>query len=53
MPARPAVERPPLVLNGWTFYGLPGQEYQGGMVKSGERRVAEQGRNITDNQVSW
>ncbi len=49
----PGVVRPPLVLSGWTFYGLPGQEYQGGMLKSGQRRVADQGRNNTDNQVSW
>ena len=37
-------------MSGWTFYGLQGQEYQGGMLKSGERRVADQGRNNTDNR---
>lgn len=47
------VERPTLVMNGWTFYGLPGQEYQGGLLKGGNRIVAEQGRNVTDNLVTW
>ncbi|MEP7294414.1 MAG: M23 family metallopeptidase, partial [Chloroflexota bacterium] len=47
------VERPSLKMSGWTFYGLPGQEYQGGLIRGGESRVAEQGRNITENQVSW
>jgi len=49
----PGRERPPLVLNGWTVYGLQGQEYQGYMEKAGDQRVAEQGRNITNNEVSW
>jgi hypothetical protein len=49
----PGQERPPLVLNDWTVIGLTGQEYQGYLVKGNERRVAEQGRQITDNQVSW
>ena len=49
----PGIQRPPLVMSGWTFYGLAGQEYQGGLLKQGERRVAEQGRNVADNQVSW
>ncbi len=47
------IERPSLVMGGWTFYGLPGQEYQGGLVRGGEQRIAEQGRNVTENQVSW
>jgi hypothetical protein len=47
------IERPPLVMSGWTFYGLEGQEYQGGLVRGGEQRIAEQGRNVTENQVSW
>lgn len=45
-------QRPPLVMDGWTFYGLAGQEYQGGMLKAGEQRVAEQGRDTAENQVS-
>ncbi|MCC6802371.1 MAG: LysM peptidoglycan-binding domain-containing protein [Anaerolineae bacterium] len=49
----PGVQRPPLVMDGWTVYGLAGQEYQGGMVKGGESRVAEQGRDIADNEVGW
>jgi LysM repeat protein len=49
----PGQERPPFEMNGWTVVGLAGQEYQGYMVKGGERRIAEQGRQITENQVSW
>ncbi|MFN8563098.1 MAG: LysM peptidoglycan-binding domain-containing protein [Anaerolineae bacterium] len=49
----PGIQRPQLVMDGWTFYGLPGEEYQGGMYKGSERRVAEQGRDIADNEVSW
>lgn len=45
--------RPAFLLDGWALVGLVGQEYQGYMVKGGERRVAEQGRNIADNEVSW
>ena len=45
---------PPFLVSGWTVYGVPGQEYQGGMLKRGETdRLAEQGRNITENQVTW
>lgn len=47
------ITRPPLVMGGWTFYGLEGQEYQGGLVRGGESRIAEQGRNVTENQVGW
>ena len=49
----PGIVRPPLVMNGWTFYGLPGQLYQGGMLKNGDQRIADQGRNDTANQVNW
>ncbi|MBK8026046.1 MAG: LysM peptidoglycan-binding domain-containing protein [Chloroflexi bacterium] len=45
--------RPELVMGNWSFEGLQGQEYQGYMLTDTERRVAEQGRNIADNQVSW
>lgn len=48
----PGYSRPALVMDGWTFYGLPGQEYQGGLRKGGESRVAEQGRNTAENQIS-
>lgn len=44
---------PPLVLSGWRAVGIDGQEYQGFLVKGGEQRVAEQGRNIAENEVSW
>lgn len=45
--------RPQMVLNGWGIVGYPNQEYQGYMERSGERRIAEQGRNTPDNRVSW
>jgi murein DD-endopeptidase MepM/ murein hydrolase activator NlpD len=38
----PGIVRPALVMSGWTFYGLPDQLYQGGMLKQGDRRVADQ-----------
>lgn len=45
---------PPMVLSGWRVRGLPNQIYQGTMEKQGEPlRRAEQGRDITDNQVTW
>jgi hypothetical protein len=40
-------------MNGWTVFGLIGQEYQGYMVKGNDRRIAEQGRQIAENQLSW
>lgn len=49
----PGDDPPPFVLDGWTAYGFAGQEYQGGMFKRGEEdRIAEQGRNVTENQVT-
>ncbi|MCB9451813.1 MAG: LysM peptidoglycan-binding domain-containing M23 family metallopeptidase [Anaerolineaceae bacterium] len=48
----PEHARVPFVMSGWTSVGLPGQEYQGYMVQGDERRVAEQGRLTTENQVS-
>ncbi len=44
---------PPFVMSGWTVYGIPGQEYQGSLFRSGEQRVAEQGRANPINQISW
>jgi LasA protease len=45
---------PPLVMSGWTVFGIPGQEYQGFFVKNGaETRQAEQGRLNPVNQISW
>ncbi len=44
---------PPFVLSGWTVYGLTGQEYQGYLARSSERRTAEQGRQAADNLISW
>ena len=49
----PGEEPPAFVLNGWTVVGLTGQVYQGYMINGAERRVAEQGRLIADNQLSW
>lgn len=49
----PGQQRPPFVLDGWTVVGLVGQEYQGYMMKGNDRRIAEQGRLITENRVSW
>lgn len=49
----PGQQTPPFVMDGWTAVGLPNQEYQGYLVKGDERRVAEQGRNIADNEVAW
>lgn len=46
-------QRPPFVMDGWTVVGFTGQEYQGIMLKGGDRRIAEQGRLITENQLSW
>lgn len=45
--------KPTFVLGGWTVYGLPGQEYQGGLWAGEDRRIAEQGRLTTDNLVGW
>lgn len=44
---------PQFVLSGWAVHGLTGQEYQGYLLRDGERRVAEQGRLSRDNLVSW
>ena len=44
---------PPFVMSGWTSVGLENQEYQGYMIKDGERRDAEQGRLTPVNRVSW
>lgn len=44
---------PPLNFSGWTVIGYQHQEYQGYMHKDGEQRIAEQGRNIQENRVSW
>ncbi len=45
---------PSFVMSGWTVYGVPGQESQGGLLKRGEaERLAEQGRNVSENQVTW
>jgi LysM repeat protein len=45
--------RPPFVLDGWQAYGLPNQEYQGFLLRDGLRVVAEQGRNVANNEISW
>ncbi len=49
----PGYETPSFVLGGWVVYGLTNQEYQGYLQNGSERRIAEQGRLIPDNRVSW
>ncbi|NDJ60521.1 MAG: LysM peptidoglycan-binding domain-containing protein [Chloroflexi bacterium] len=49
----PNYNPPPFTLGGWSVVGLRGQEYQGFLTRSDEQRVAEQGREIVENQVSW
>lgn len=49
----PGEERAPFELDGWTTVGLFNQEYQGFLIKGDQRKVAEQGRNIADNEVGW
>lgn len=44
---------PAFVMSGWTMFGFVNQEYQGYMVNGNEQRIAEQGRLIPDNRVSW
>ena len=44
---------PAFVLNGWSVIGLANQEYQGYMIKGGDRRDAEQGRLTPINRISW
>ena len=46
-------QRPPLNLSGWTVVGYANQEYQGYMQNGAETRVAEQGRDNPNNEVSW
>ncbi len=41
------------VVGGWQVEALEGQEYQGYLAKDGERRIAEQGRLTTENNISW
>lgn len=44
---------PTFNLGGWSVVGLPAQEYQGFLARDGQRRIAEQGRGVADNQVGW
>jgi LysM repeat protein len=44
---------PPFVMGGWEMVGFANQEYQGYMTLGNERRIAEQGRLIAENRVSW
>lgn len=43
----------PFVMGGWTVIGFNDQEYQGIMIRGGERRQAEQGRQNPINRISW
>ena len=51
----PGVSAPRLVLSGWVFHGLPGQEYQGYAVRQeGEGYVqADQMRDFEANKIAW
>ena len=45
---------PPFVLSGWKVVGLPAQIYQGTLEKAGQPVVrADQGRDISNNKISW
>jgi len=46
-------DQPVFNLSGWFVYGVPGREYQGSLLRAGERLTAEQGRAVISNQVSW
>lgn len=50
---RPEYVVPPFVLGGWRVIGFANQEYQGQLVRNGERLQAEQGRTVASNQISW
>ncbi len=50
----PASYQPPtFVMSNWSVTGIVGQEYQGYISTSSQQRVAEQGRGIAPNEVSW
>ena len=50
----PDVTVPPFVIGGWTASGLPAQIYQGMLVRPDRAPItADQGRDVTDNQISW
>jgi LysM repeat protein len=49
----PDVLNIPWVMGGWTVKGLPDQIFQGTLIKAGEVRRAEQGRDLPDNQLTW
>lgn len=46
-----ATPPPPMVLSGWQVVDLPGQEYQGYLVKGDELRIAEAARGVAPNEV--
>ena len=44
---------PRFTMAGWQVEMLPGQEYQGFLVRNSEQRRAEQGRDDPVNYISW
>lgn len=42
----------PFSLSGWRVYGIANQEYQGYLMKNGEQRVANQGRQNPSNHIA-
>jgi len=47
------VSVPAFTMGGWSVFGIPGQLYQGTMVRDGVTMRAEQGRLVTYNRISW
>lgn len=52
--ACPVGSPPSLIMSDWRAVGLPGQEYQGSLVKEdGSTVIADQGRDSGVNRISW
>ena len=49
----PGNQRPSFVMGGWRVVEIPGQEYQGYLVRDGVQLQAEQGREVDFNLLSW
>lgn len=49
----PDVQNIPWVIGGWTVKGLPNQIYQGSFVRDGATRQADQGRDLSNNELTW
>ncbi len=49
----PEAMTPTFTLGGWRAEGIRNQAYQGKLLREGEERIADQGRNNPNNQISW